>query len=81
MSVEPCRIRVYNGPNMSQSIAGKLGSHQEVSGLISSHGLPSPNGRLEQLLKLGLIGSSYKRQPDVWDLGPSGRRCCRNRLR
>lgn len=63
---------------MRQGIARELRPQEQVSRLVAGEGLAAPNGRLEQLLELGLVRDGYKRQADIRDLRGRGcglRRC------
>lgn len=53
-----CGVRFL--PNLRQCISTQFGPHQDVPGLLSRHGLSISNRRLEELLKLGLVLSSYE---------------------
>lgn len=71
---------------MRQRIARELRAEQQIASLVSRHGLGIAYGRLEQLLKLGLVLGGDERQSDIRNLaclrrdGRRGllRRACRS---
>jgi hypothetical protein len=63
---------VLHPPDVRQSIARELRAHQQVPSLVSRQRLRIANGRLEQLLKLGLVLCRDEGEPYAWDLSRLG---------
>src|SRR5580692_8975784 len=54
---------------MGKSITSEVGPQKQFSRLFARHGLARSDGRLEELLKLGLVIGSYEGEADAGNLG------------